>query len=198
MKFSSFSEFKEFVSADAFRYIGTKSTGKGRAKNNIRLYLTTIGFRYTFWMRLCCYLRTRKYLFPIYCLSKLLLTHLSYKSGIRIDCDTRIDKGLYIGHWGCIGVNSKSILGKNVNISQMTGISQANRGKNEGTPIIGDNVYIGPGARIIGTVHIGNNVCIGANAVVTHDVPDNAVVGGVSAKIISMDGAEGYVNNRVQ
>lgn len=148
-------------------------------------------------MRWCCYLRTRKYLFPVYCLSKLLLTHLSYKSGIRINYDTKIDKGLYIGHWGCIGVNSKSILGKNVNISQMTGISQANRGKNKGTPIIGDNVYIGPGARIIGAVHIGNNVCIGANAVVTHDVPDNAVVAGVPAQIISMDGAEGYVNNRV-
>lgn len=46
-------------------------------------------------------------------------------------------------------------------------------------------------------VHISNNVCIGANAVVTHDVSDNACVAGVPVQIISMDGAEGYVNNRV-
>ena len=55
-------------------------------------------------------------------------------------------------------------------------------------PVIGDNVYIAPGAKIIGGVTIGNNVEIGANAVVTHDIPDNEVWGGVPAcKIGSID-----------
>jgi serine O-acetyltransferase len=55
-------------------------------------------------------------------------------------------------------------------------------------------VYIGPGAKIIGAVRVGNNVAIGANCVVTKDVPDNAVVVGVPGKIISFRGSQGYVN----
>ena len=48
--------------------------------------------------------------------------------------------------------------------------------KQQGAPVIGDNVFIGCGAKIIGGVHVGNNVCIGANCVVTSDVPDNCTV----------------------
>ena len=48
--------------------------------------------------------------------------------------------------------------------------------KNMGAPIIGDNVYIGAGAKIIGKIKVGNYVRIGANAVVTKDIPDNATV----------------------
>ncbi|MFC2064935.1 serine O-acetyltransferase [Chloroflexota bacterium] len=74
-------------------------------------------------------------------------------------------------------------------------MGKANRGEREGYPVIGDNVYIGPGAKIIGKVHVGNNVAIGANCVVTKDVPDNAVVAGVPGRVISMKGSEGYVEN---
>lgn len=169
----------------------------GRMLKICKLYLASISFRYTCWMRLCCYLRTRKLLFPLYVLGRLRLTHISHNSGIQIDPATQIDKGFYIGHFGTIVINAKSVLGKNINISPGVNIGQANRGKHKGTAIIGDNVYIGPGAKIVGAVHIGNNVCIGANAVVTHDVPDNACVAGVPAQVISMAGAEGYVNNRV-
>jgi len=72
-----------------------------------------------------------------------------------------------------------------------------NRGSKKGTPIIGDNVYIGPGAKIIGNVNIGNDVAIGANAVVTKDLPPFAVAVGVPARVISLKGSEGYVNNRI-
>ena len=51
-------------------------------------------------------------------------------------------------------------------------------------PVIGDNVHISAGARILGPIRIGNNVIIGANAVVVKDVPDNCIVAGVPAKII--------------
>ncbi len=61
-------------------------------------------------------------------------------------------------------------------------------------PVIGDNVYIGSGAKIIGSVNVGNNVAIGANAVLTKDVPDNAVVVGVPAKVISYKGSMGYID----
>ena len=57
-------------------------------------------------------------------------------------------------------------------------------------PRIGNNVILFAGAKVIGNVTIGNNVVVGANAVVTHDVPDNAVVAGIPARVISMKGAD--------
>jgi len=128
----------------------------------------------------------------------LKLRHLQYKSGIQIPYNTNIAPGFYIGHFGTIVVNDAAVIGKNVNISPGVTIGQANRGHNKGVPRIGDNVYIGPGAKIIGGIRIGNNVAIGANAVVTKDVVDNAVVAGVPARVISMQGAECYINFIVQ
>lgn len=113
-----------------------------------------------------------------------------------------IDGGLYVGHAtaGCIVVNGGVKIGKNCNIHHGVTIGVRKRsikGLGLGIPKIGDNVYIGPGAKVFGGIKIGNNVAIGANAVVTHDVPDNAVVGGVPAKIISFAGSEGLVNRKV-
>ena len=54
----------------------------------------------------------------------------------------------------------------------------------EDFPTIGNNVYISAGARIIGKINVGNNVIIGANAVVNKDVPDNCIVAGVPARVI--------------
>lgn len=66
---------------------------------------------------------------------------------------------------------------------------------------IGDNCYIGLGVKIFGQVTIGNNVSIGANAVVTHDIPDNAVVGGVPARVLKMklsvSGGEILIHNKL-
>lgn len=59
--------------------------------------------------------------------------------------------------------------------------------KDSGSPIIGDNVIIFAGAKIIGKIAVGNNSIIGANTVVTKDVPDGSIVAGVPAKIISRD-----------
>jgi serine O-acetyltransferase len=73
-------------------------------------------------------------------------------------------------------------------------IGQLNRGKRAGCPVIGDNVFIGPGAMIIGHIKIGDNAAIGANCVVVEDVPAHAVVAGVPGKIISQEGSIGYIN----
>jgi serine O-acetyltransferase len=125
---------------------------------------------------------------------KVLYNHYSIKYGISISTSIKIGCGFYIAHIGGIFVNKSSIIGKNCNITTGVILGQANRGPNKGAPVIGDNVYIGPGAKIVGKVHIGNNVAIGANCVVTKSVPNNAVVVGVPGRVISYKGSKHYVN----
>ena len=64
------------------------------------------------------------------------------------------------------------------------GVVIGNRFPNAAAPVIGDNVYIGVGAKVLGGGEIGNNAMIGANAVVTHDVPEDCVALGVPAKVV--------------
>lgn len=153
------------------------------------------GFKYSFWMRTCAYLKShfafRYVLFP---LAWFILQHYEYKYGISISYRTQIGSGLYIGHFGGIVVNQNAIIGKNCNLSHQVTLGKANRGAHQGYPVIGDNVYIGPGAKLIGNVRIGNNVAIGANCVVTKDAPDNSVVVGIPGKVISLEGSAGYIN----
>lgn len=190
-RFQNMADLRVCIKDDAFRY------GASSWLQRMKLYLTIIGFRYSVWMRIDCFLRERKWCLPLHVLAFLRLQHVDHNSGIQIPAATQIGNGFYIGHHGTIVVNGGTVIGRNVNISQGVTLGQANRGEHKGVPTIGDNVYISPGAKIIGAVKVGNNVAIGANAVVTHDVPDNACVAGVPARIISMDGSEGYVNRKV-
>ncbi|CAN7384750.1 serine O-acetyltransferase [Rhizobacter sp. LjRoot28] len=186
-----FSEYKYLVMSDLYRI-----TGKADALTLIRYLLVGEAFKYSFWMRTCGYTKRHRLLkFALFPLCRFRLGQLIYKFGISIPSGTRIGSGFYIGHFGGIVVNGESVIGKNCNISQGVTLGQANRGRNKGCPIVGDNVYIGPGAKLVGAVRIGNNVAIGANAVVTRDVPDNAVVVGIPARVISQEGSAGYVNN---
>ncbi|GER80051.1 serine acetyltransferase [Candidatus Denitrolinea symbiosum] len=122
------------------------------------------------------------------------MAHYEYKYGISISYRTQIGSGLYIGHFGGIVINKNVVVGKNCNISHQVTLGKANRGVKKGYPVIGDNVYLGPGAKVIGNVKIGNNVAVGANCVVTKDIPDNGVVVGIPGKIISLEGSLGYIN----
>ena len=183
-------EFRHSLLADLFRYHGRSSW-----LLLMRDFLFTFQMRYTFFLRLCSLLRGRAVCFPFYVLSRAALQHYSYKYGIDISPRMPIGPGLYIGHCGGIVISHKATIGLNCNLSHDVTIGLASRGKRAGVPTIGDNVYIGPGAKIFGAITIGNNVAIGANCVVTHDVPDNAVVVGIPATIASMAGSAGYVNN---
>ena len=88
------------------------------------------------------------------------------------------------------------IIGKNCNLSHGVTIGVNRRGERQGVPTIGDNVYIGPGAKLFGGISVGDNVAVGANCVVTHDVPENGVVVGVPGRIISYEGSQGYINSK--
>ena len=106
---------------------------------------------------------------------------VSYKLGYTI-YKNNFGPGVCFCHYGTLVVNKDARIGKNCRIHVGVNIG----GYSGGVPIIGDNVYIGPGAKIFGGIIIGNNVSIGANAVVNKSVPDNAVVAGVPAKIIKI------------
>ncbi|VXD11307.1 Serine acetyltransferase [Planktothrix serta PCC 8927] len=114
-------------------------------------------------------------------------------AGIDIPATTQISKGFYIGHFGGIIINQDVKIGENCNISQGVTIGVGGRGENSGCPVIGDRVFIGPGAKIFGKIKIGNDVAIGANAVVTKDLPDQAVAVGIPAKIVSYKGSKDFI-----
>jgi serine O-acetyltransferase len=186
----TYAELTYLVKSDLYRYSGKVTTRAG-----LKYWITNPGFRYTFWMRLCAYLDQPYALRLLLPLARLMLIRYKFKYGISIGHRTRIGSGLYIGHFGGIIVNIGAVIGKNCNLSQGVTIGQANRGARRGVPVIGDNVFIGPGAVVLGKITIGNNVAIGANSVVTRDVPDGAVVVGAPAQIISSDGVDGYIEH---
>lgn len=129
---------------------------------------------------------------------KFVLRHYQIKYGFQIYPETQIGEGLYLGHWGALVINPKAKIGKNCNIAQGVTIGQQNRGKNEGYPVIGDEVWIGPNAVIVGSVNIGNNVLIAPNAYVNFDVPENSMVMGNPGKIYPAENAtQGYINNKL-
>ena len=105
-----------------------------------------------------------------------------YKPSQAIDFEhnTHIGGGMVLPHPFCIVINGAAVIGKNCTILHGVTIGIGSNG----IPTIGDNVYIGCGATIIGDVHIGNNCKIGANAVVLKDVPDNCTAVGNPARII--------------
>ena len=184
-------ECLRLIQSDIHRYSGNSSL-----HSFFYDYFYIPGFRYSFWMRSCRFLKSKSVLkYLLFPLARVILNHYQYKYGISISYQTEIGKGLYIGHFGGIVINPQSVIGKNCNLSHEVTIGSSNRGQKRGVPTIGDNVYIGPGAKLFGAIKIGNNVAVGANCVVTKDVPDNGIVVGIPGEVISWDGSAGYVNN---
>lgn len=104
-------------------------------------------------------------------------------TGISIPASVVIGKSFYIGHFGGIILNAKSVVGDNCNISQGVTIGVSGVGQKRGIPNIGDNVYIGVNSVIAGKITIGNNCIIGANSLVINDIEDNSLVIGVPGEV---------------
>ena len=117
------------------------------------------------------------------------------KHGNEIFRQAKIGEGLYLGHMGPRYINADVVIGKNCNINQNVTIGQENRGKRKGVPTIGDMVWIGANAVIVGKITIGNNVLIAPGAFVNFDVPDNSIVLGNPGRIINkIDATLTYIN----
>ena len=97
----------------------------------------------------------------------------------QISYTTKIGKGLLIAHPYSTVINAESI-GVNFSCIHCTTLGETDKGR----PLIGDNVTLGANVTIIGPVHIGNNVIVGAGSVVVKDIPDNSVAVGNPAKVI--------------
>lgn len=113
---------------------------------------------------------------------------LSQKLGFSVGFNL-CGPGLCIEHYGMLLINGKC--GKNFRVigSAVVGATEDDK-----TPVIGDNVFMGFGAAIIGDVLVANDVAIGANSVVTKSImTSNVTVGGVPAKIISQNGSGKYL-----
>ncbi len=187
-----FDEYKSLIFSDLYRIGGKKNLLE---LLKLIFFTTSSTYKYNFWLRTCRYIKEQKYLKSVLLpLCHLVYKHYCYKYGIDIPYTTDIGKGFYIGHFGSVVINESVKIGNNCNISNGVTIGQANRGEKKGTAIIEDNVYIAPGAKIIGSVTIGSNAAIGANAVVTKDIPPFGVAVGIPAKVISYEGSKGYIN----
>lgn len=106
-------------------------------------------------------------------------SRIAYKNGSSIPDAARIDGHLVMPH-GMTGVfvSQGAVIGKNCTVFQQVtiGSNTVAGSKTFGAPTLGDDVYVGAGAKIIGGVHVGSRVRIGANCVVTQDVPDDCTV----------------------
>lgn len=111
--------------------------------------------------------------------------------GIEIDGRAHIGPGFFINHFGGVVIGPVTI-GSNCNLSQSVTLGRSSlESEPTGTdaPILGDRVWVGPGAVVAGSVSIGNDVTVAANSLVIRDIPDRGVGRGVPASVISRVGS---------
>ncbi len=107
------------------------------------------------------------------------LTQIEIHPGAKIGTD------FFIDHGGGVVIGETARIGNNVTVYQGVTIGGTSLEKGKRHPTIGDDVIIGAGAKILGPIKIGNRVKIGANAVVTKDIPSDSVVVGVPGRVVS-------------
>ena len=180
----------DLIASDLFRH-----AGKTDFRTFWSYYLRIPGFKFLVILRKL--MKCRKYT-PAWILYSFLYRKYSHRYHFQMYTSTRIGKGFYIGHWGPVLIHPHAVIGDNCTISHNITIGQTNRGKSKGVPAIGNRVFIGAGAVIVGKIIIGDDVLIAPNSFVNVDVPSKSVVIGNPCTIIPKeDAVDGYVNNPV-
>jgi len=124
------------------------------------------------------------YLKKLLFLARLVSQTGRFLTGIEIHPGAQIGRRLFIDHGMGVVIGETAIVGDDVTIFH--GVTLGGTGKEKGKrhPTIGNNVFIGAGAKILGNVYIGDNCKIGSNAVVLRDIPANCTAVGIPAKIV--------------
>lgn len=141
--------------------------------------------RFLFLLRVCEYYKNCKggaFNKIIY----LIVKYIKYKMGLQLSFsipENVAKEGLQLPHYGTIVINGNARIGRNCRIHVCVNIGAS--GGDKSAPVIGDNVYIGPGAKIYGPIRIADRIAIAANAAVSKSFLDSdVVIGGVPAKVI--------------
>ncbi len=155
------------------------------AKSKLSLILTYPGVKAVFFHRLAHFFSVAK--FDL--IARIISQFSRFLTGIEIHPGAKIGKNLFIDHGMGVVIGETSEIGDNVTIYHMVtlgGISPSINSNNQRNikrhPTLMDNVVVGSGAQILGPVIVGKNSKIGANAVVTKNVEENAVMIGIPAK----------------
>ena len=155
------------------------------AKSKLSIILTYPGAKAVFFHKIANFFAIAKFNL----IARIISQFSRFLTGIEIHPKAKIGKNLFIDHGMGVVIGETSEIGDNVTIYHMAtlgGISpsiNSNEQRNiKRHPTLKDNVVVGSGAQILGPVTVGKNAKIGANAVVTKDVPENAVMVGIPAK----------------
>jgi serine O-acetyltransferase len=158
-----------YFKSDLYRWGGKTSIGQC-----LRVYAKQRTYRVIFWFRLGQL--TRKWRFPFMgFVIRRVFYWISSRNGIDLPLSVQIGHGMIIWHGYGLVVDGGATIGNNVMLAHDVTIGT----ERNGHPVIGDQVRIAPGARIIGGVRIGDNAVVGANCVVTKDVPPYTAAVGV-------------------
>lgn len=177
--------FNSFFLTDGYRY----------SKNRfslLKIFFSNPEYRFLVYFRICNRFKKRNIIGLFF---RILLNFNKAKYGIQIPINTSIAKGFKINHFGNIVINQGVKIGENCNVSQGVTLGNISRGKLQGCPTIGDRVWIGANSVVVGKIIIGNDVLIAPLSYVNFDVPDNAVVMGNPASIVSYNGSGVYLKN---
>lgn len=200
-------KLKDIVYSDLYRYTGNAR----RTKNIYTTYLQELRsspeFHYIALMRQTKFyedeIKGKEGILKYFCKARFhlynwMLTQMSHKYHFQIPYDTKIGKGFYLAHFGRVIIHPKAEIGYNCNVSTGVVIGTQFRGKRKGAPHIGNFVWVGANAVIVGNITIGNNVLIAPGAYVNFDVPDGSIVIGNPGLIRRAPGATlSYINNTI-
>ena len=155
------------------------------AKSKLSLILTYPGVKAVFFHRVANFFSTAK--FDL--IARIISQFSRFLTGIEIHPKAKIGKNLFIDHGMGVVIGETSDIGDNVTIYHMAtlggispSINSEDQRETKRHPTLQDNVVVGSGAQVLGPITIGKNAKIGANAVVTKDVPENGVMVGIPAK----------------
>ena len=183
---TSAKEYKQYVKADIAAY--------GLQHVSLYNWLRIDQLRFQLRLRRLEYLTNcQRWRLLSRALLEVLNHNLALKLGVTIPKNV-FGPGLCLVHRGTVVVSPLAHVGANCRIHPSSSIGDYN-----GAPTIGDNVYIGPGAKLYGPIVIGSNVAVAANAVVNTSVPDDCTVGGIPAHLLSNTGSiqHGLLHNTI-